>query len=129
MPATVVRRRKSCRACGVRKLLFEFHRDSASPDGRRPRCKVCVKAYDDTLQEERNRRAREKYAEDPDAKYAKTRAYHLAHPDWSKERLRAHHEANAEERYRRHKERGKDPVIAQARRDACRRAAHIRRAA
>jgi 5-methylcytosine-specific restriction endonuclease McrA len=33
---------KECRACHVPKELDEFHRDSASPDGRRPRCKECV---------------------------------------------------------------------------------------
>lgn len=119
---------KTCRACGESKPLDDFHRDSASADGRRPRCRVCVKLKDDERREERNRKAREKYAVDPQAKIAKTRQYHLDNPEWSRERLRAHHVANAEERARRAAERGKDPAIAAARRDATRRSESRRRA-
>ncbi len=119
---------KVCRACGAKKPLDEFHRDKAAPDGHRPRCKVCIKAYDDTLQEERNRRAREAYCAGPQAKIAKSRQYHLDHPEWSKERLRAHHVANKEIRKERAKARGNDPVIAAKRREATRISESKRRA-
>lgn len=119
---------KTCKACGAEKELSEFHRDGGSPDGHRPRCKVCVKIYDDTKREERNRRARECYAADPAPKIQKTRQYHLDHPDWARERLRVHHEANREERYTRSKVRGQDPAIAARRREATRRSEQRRRA-
>ena len=119
---------KVCKKCGAEKPLEEFHRDGGSPDGCRPRCKVCVKAYDDTLREERNRRAREKYAADPETKKRKTRLYHLLHPEWSRERLRAHHVKNRDERYARHQERGLDPAIAERRRESTRRSESRRRA-
>lgn len=33
--------RKTCQGCGRWKLLSEFHRRTASPDGRQYRCKAC----------------------------------------------------------------------------------------
>jgi 5-methylcytosine-specific restriction endonuclease McrA len=119
---------KSCRGCELVLPIESFHKDSGSGDGHRPKCKVCVKAYDDTLRDARNARSREVYAADPQSKIAKTRQYHLEHPDWARERLRAHHVANAESRYARHKERLKDPVARARARDAVRRSAQRRRA-
>jgi hypothetical protein len=87
-----------------------------------------VKVYDDARKQERNRRAREAYAEDPQPKISKTRQYHLDHPEWSKERLRAHHVTNRGKRYERYVERGKDPQVAEKRRDATRRSESKRRA-
>jgi hypothetical protein len=119
---------KVCKGCGISKPLTDFHKDSASRDGRRPRCKLCVKVTDDNRREKRNQRAREIYAADPATKITKARQYHIDHPEWSKERLRVHHVANREERYKRHVERGKIPEIAEKRRKATQRCESRRRA-
>lgn len=119
---------KVCSSCGQTKDFNCFHKDSSTYDGMRSRCKSCVKEYDDSRKEERNRRAREKYADNPQEKIAKTRQYHLDHPEWSKERLRAHHVANREERAERARERGKDPEVRAKRREATRRSEQRRRA-
>jgi len=74
---------KRCTACRVVKPLDNFHRDNASADGRRPRCKECVKSYDDANQSLRNLRAREAYRADPAAKIAKTTAYRRENPAFS----------------------------------------------
>jgi hypothetical protein len=71
---------KRCAACQQVKTLDSFHRDAKSADGRRPRCKSCVKAYDDSLQDERNRRARETYGADPASKIQKTTIYRRENP-------------------------------------------------
>lgn len=119
---------KKCRKCGLTKPSSEFHRDGASRDGLRPKCRTCVKEYDDLRQESRNENARRKYRADPQSKIAKTRKYHVDHPEWSRERLRASHVRHSDVRALRHKERGKDPAIRQARRDASRRSESRRRA-
>lgn len=36
---------KACTGCGAEAPLEEFHRDSRSSDGRRGRCRACVRAY------------------------------------------------------------------------------------
>lgn len=119
---------KRCTVCGEVKPLDEFHSDSGSPDGRRPRCVPCVKRYDDARRDERNRRAREEYRKDPSSKNEKSRAYHLAHPDWSRRKARESHLRNIEERGRRYRERGTDPEVRAARREAGRRSESRRRA-
>ncbi|MFE2532612.1 HNH endonuclease signature motif containing protein [Streptomyces sp. NPDC059371] len=119
---------KRCTACGGVKPLDDFHKDSGSSDGRRPRCKLCVKERDDARREDRNRRAREAYKQNPAAKIEKTRAYHLARPDWSREKARESHLRHADERALRHRERGKDPTVRASRRAASRRAESRRRA-
>jgi 5-methylcytosine-specific restriction endonuclease McrA len=125
---TGIPEKKQCRKCGLTKLSSEFHRDGSSRDGLRNKCRTCVKEYDDRNQEARNEKARLAYRADPQAKIDKTRKYHLEHPDWSRERQRASHERNADERARRHRERGNDPIVRQARRDASRRSESRRRA-
>ncbi|MFC9635339.1 HNH endonuclease [Streptomyces mirabilis] len=87
-----------------------------------------MKEYDDARQEDRNRRAREAYQKNPATKIEKTRAYHLAHPDWSSQKARESHLRHAEERARRHRERGKDPEVQASRRAASRRSEWRRRA-
>ncbi len=82
---------KNCKGCGQDKDEDSFHRDAGTKDGLRPRCKVCVKTYDDTLKDSRNQRARESYLKDPGTKIAKTRAYHVAHPEWAARAQRAAH--------------------------------------
>jgi HNH endonuclease len=119
---------KVCKACGIEKPYSEFHRDNSSKDGLRPRCKACIKVYDDQRREVRNQRAKDVYATDPQAKIAKSWLYHLEHPEWSRKCLRAHHVANRDKRYERYVERGKDPQIAAKRREATRRSESKRRA-
>lgn len=36
---------KWCSKCRVHKLIEDFHRQAASPDGRRPECRDCANAY------------------------------------------------------------------------------------
>jgi 5-methylcytosine-specific restriction endonuclease McrA len=119
---------KLCARCKESLPLEAFHADNASSDARRPRCKACVKAYDDERQPVRNRRARQTYAANPQAKIEQTRAYHQSRPEWSRERLRASHLRHAALRRERAAARGLDPEVAQRRRDATRRAESRRRA-
>jgi len=119
---------KLCARCKELLPLDAFHADSASRDERRPRCKACVKAYDDTRRPQRNLRARLIYAANPQAKIAKTRAYHLRRPEWSRERLRESHLRHAQTRQERAAARRADPEVAQRRRDATRRSGARRRA-
>ncbi|MFI5823750.1 HNH endonuclease [Streptomyces rishiriensis] len=72
---------KRCAACQAVKSLDEFHVDRGSRDGRRSRCRPCVKRYDDTRRALRNTRAREVYAADPAAKLAKTTHHRRENPD------------------------------------------------
>ena len=44
MPKSPSKRSKVCTQCGKRKKLYEFHRRSISPDGRRTECATCGKA-------------------------------------------------------------------------------------
>jgi hypothetical protein len=111
------RRQKVCSMCGKLLALSAFHRNKRKKDGRDPACKEC-----------NNRRQRLAYAANPQKKIAQTRRYHLEHPEWSKERLRAHHVAHKDERYQRYVDRGKDPRIAAKRREATRRSESRRRA-
>lgn len=119
---------KVCAVCSEELPTSSFHKDKSNSDGFRSRCKACVKTYDDSIREQRNERARNAYAIDPASKIKKTREYHVSHPEWSRERLRAHHEANAEERYAAYLERGKDPAVQASRRESSRRCESRRRA-
>jgi hypothetical protein len=105
---------KRCKTCGEYKILTDFYK---SKNGRELSCKEC-----------RKQRMRDIYQKNPQEKIAKAHAYHLAHPEWSKTVLREWHLKNAEQRYEKHKERGKDPKVAEARRDATRRCESKRRA-
>jgi hypothetical protein len=120
--------RKKCKRCNKFRPVTDFHKDKSVKDGLRIYCKNCVKVYDDERQEERNRRARETYIADPSSKIKKTRQYHLDNPDWSRDRLRAHHVAHREERYERYIERGNDLDVRKKRREATRRSESRRRA-
>jgi 5-methylcytosine-specific restriction endonuclease McrA len=120
---------KFCGKCSVSRETSEFHRDKSMTDGLRRHCRSCVKAYDDQIREQRNKRAREIYAADPASKIAKTREYHLAHPEWSKQKLRESHLRHAETRLARVQKRlVTDPEFVQYRRDVARRSEMRRRA-
>lgn len=111
---------KKCSVCETYKFLDKFPKNRRKKDGRDPACKDCT-----------NARMREKYHTDEewrDQKIVATRQYHLDHPEWSKERLRAHHVNHREERYERHMERGKDPEVRAKRRSASQRSEARRRA-
>lgn len=111
---------KVCTRCKLSKPLSEYHNNRRKKDGKDPNCKAC-----------NNERMREKYATDAGTratKIAKTRQYHLDNPEWSQECLRAHHEANREERYEKHKQRGEDPAVREQRRSSTRRSESRRRA-
>lgn len=108
---------KRCHTCGLEKPLSEFHRNKAKKDGHEHRCKVC-----------NNSRLREAYAKNPAPKTAKTRQYHLEHPDWSRRVLAEWHQRNADRRYENYLERGKDPEVRDRRREATRRSESRRRA-
>lgn len=120
---------KECSNCGRLRPLSEFHRDASTPSGYRSWCMECVSDYHAEHSDTRNARMRELYRQDPQAKIAKTRHYHLDHPEWSKRVLREWHEKNADRRYAEHLERGKDPEIARKRREATMRCEQRRRAA
>jgi 5-methylcytosine-specific restriction endonuclease McrA len=109
---------KVCFACKADKPLSDFHRNKRKKDGLEHTCKDCT-----------NRRQRETYAKDPAAKISKTRAYHLANPEWSKQRLRASHVKHRDARADRVKKRlAEDPEFLQYRRDVIRRHESKRRA-
>lgn len=135
---------KRCAACGEEKPLGEFHADRAGVKGRRTRCKVCVKAYDDTVADERSARARERYLQDPQPKIAKTSAYAKAHRPSDQSRLgkdhpgrvfdrvaymKAWHAKNRERRYTEVKTRlAEDPEFLRYRREVGARKERERRA-
>lgn len=85
---------KLCRKCGQEKPTTEFHKDKATRDGLRTKCKSCVKIYDDSIKEKRDARGKEIYRADPALKIQKTRKYHLDNPEWSKKTLREWHQKN-----------------------------------
>ena len=97
---------KVCTKCGLSKASSGFHKRSLSKDGLMAQCKECV-----------NSRIKANYDKDPAKKIAKTREYHLANPEWSKEKLAAWHKKNREVRYARVKNRlANDPEFLSYRR-------------
>lgn len=72
--------RKRCSVCRNVLPLEDFHKDRYNADGRRSRCKKCVKGYDDETRETRNARMRALYRLDPKKKISKTSAYRRLHP-------------------------------------------------
>ena len=90
----VVLEAKACTKCGLYKAPTAFHKRKLSKDGLMAQCKDCV-----------NSRIKANYDKDPAKKIAKTREYHLANPEWSKEVLAAWHKKNREIRYARVKDR------------------------
>jgi len=111
---------KTCSRCGESKGTDLFPRNKRKRDGFDIQCKECT-----------NSRMRERYASDPEVRSQKiqsTRQYHLDHPDWSRERLRAHHVANKAARADRASARGQLPEVRQQRRDSSRRGEQRRRA-
>lgn len=103
--------------CGKPKPVTEFHKNRRKADGLEPMCKVCT-----------NARFRKAYAKNPAAKIARTRQYHLDHPEWSKKTLREWHLTHAARRYEDYKIRGQDPEVARKRRASTRRSESRRRA-
>jgi len=85
---------KVCTKCGLSKASSGFHKRSLSKDGLMSQCKDCV-----------NSRIKANYDKDPAKKIVKTREYHLANPEWSKEKQAAWHKENREVRYIRVKHR------------------------
>ena len=85
---------KTCTKCGISKSFSSFHKRIRSHDGLMAQCKNCV-----------NSRIKANYDKDPAKKIVKTREYHLAHPEWSKETLAAWHKENRQVRYERVKSR------------------------
>ena len=109
---------KTCSKCGLEKPLDGFHKNKARPDKVETYCKDC-----------NNARLREKYSKDPKKKIAKTREYHLAHPEWSKETLRKWHVENRDRRYQAVKERlATDPEFVEYRKEVQARSERERRA-
>lgn len=109
--------KKVCPTCGVPKDRSEYSRNKRKKDGLEYQCKTCSRA-----------RNKAQYDKDPAQKIAKTRQYHLDHPEWSKHVQAEWHQANADRRYKAHVERGKDPDVRSARRAASRRSESRRRA-
>lgn len=109
---------KVCTKCGESKLLSYFHKRTLSKDGLMSQCKDCV-----------NTRIRANYKANPEDKIAKTRQYHLDHPEWSKETLRNWHVKNRDERNARVKARlATDVEFREYRRKLVARKEHERRA-
>jgi 5-methylcytosine-specific restriction endonuclease McrA len=108
---------KTCTKCKQEKDLTDFGKRTRSSDGINERCKSCV-----------NESSRLTYAKDPQKSIARTRQYHLDNPEWSKIKLREHHERNAEVRYERQKDRLKNPEIRAKARESSRRSEARRRA-
>lgn len=108
---------KTCLACELPKPVSEFPRNKRKQDGYDIYCKLCTRA-----------RQKAAYARDPAKKIAKTRKYHLDHPEWSKRVQAEWHQANAERRLERHYELGQDPERAKKRRASTRRSESRRRA-
>jgi len=109
---------KTCSKCGIEKPLNGFHKNKARLDGVEVYCREC-----------NNARIRDKYAQNPQSKIQKTREYHLANPEWSKETLRKWHQENKERRYNKVKERlATDPEFKIYRREVQTRSERERRA-
>ena len=76
---------KTCTKCGETKPLDGFHRDKGTADGRRGKCKECVREYDRRYREE-NRdkildRKRIYYEENRDERLERDRRYHKENRD------------------------------------------------
>lgn len=85
---------KTCSKCKVEKALDQFQKNKARHDGVETYCREC-----------NNARIRAKYAKDPNKKISKTREYHLANPEWSKEYQHNWHKENKDRRYNKIKQR------------------------
>lgn len=118
-----------CTSCREDLPGFSFNRDRYRPSGLTARCKQCLKAAREPKRDALNAKQRARYRQDPQAKIEKTRAYHLANPEWSKERLRASHEKHRDVRYERVKQRLQtDPEFVEYRRAQTRASESKRRA-
>lgn len=106
---------KNCTKCGEVKPLEEFHRYKASPDGRKPRCKVCNCAEalkyqennrDEVLEKsalyrENNRDKLREYQRDfhernKEMRNAKTLEWHYANRDYVLHRQKQYRQENLE---------------------------------
>lgn len=109
---------KTCSKCLRELTVVNFQRRTRSRDGLMSQCRDCV-----------NQRIRDNYRRDPATKIAKTRQYHLDHPEWSRQTLAEWHRENRDRRAQRVKDRlVEDPEFLKYRRDLTARRERQRRA-
>jgi 5-methylcytosine-specific restriction endonuclease McrA len=78
---------KTCSKCSIEKPLDGFQYRNKSKGIKMAICREC-----------NNSRSKETYAKDPEKVIARTRKYHIDHPDWSKEFHHNWHQKNKERR-------------------------------
>lgn len=112
---------KKCPRCSQVLDTSLFHKNKARHDGLESICKEC-----------KNKAFRDKYKTNTDFRNAtktRTRNYHIEHPEWSRERLRASHLKNAQKRLERQKKAlANDPEKLKKARERTRRSESRRRA-
>lgn len=88
---------KTCTGCVIEKPLEEFHRDRSKPDGRRPRCKACIREYGRSNREHCTDRTRAWRAANRERDRENARKHHAENRDRHNERRRERREANPHE--------------------------------
>ena len=95
---------KLCTGCKKEKPLEEFTKNRKAPDGKKHRCKVCVRAYH-AEHYAKNKEAiairqkpyrKERYVNNKEKDNAQSRAYYEAHSEEIKARKKKEYEANKE---------------------------------
>lgn len=112
---------KRCPRCEQTLDVSCFHKNKARHDGLESMCKGC-----------KNKAFRDKYKDNEEFRAStknRTREYHIANPEWSRERVRESHVRNRDKRYKKQRDRiANDPSIKSRVRDASRRSESRRRA-
>ena len=67
---------KTCTKCGETKPLDGFHKRKSSKDGKQPKCKACIKAYQQSNKKAMAERARKYYQENKEKRTEYGRSYY-----------------------------------------------------
>lgn len=96
--------KKKCSKCEKPKEIDEFYADKSKPDGHRPNCKMCLKAYQDKpeIKARRSTCGKKKYADNADKILLKQAEYYAAHPDKLRLNRAQHYSLNKEEIGKKH---------------------------
>ena len=87
---------KTCSKCGEEKLLDEFHIDKTRKDGRRSRCKLCVRKYCQDNKEKIAAQAKRYYQANRETKIE----YSRQHRQDNKEKIKQYRQKNKEKHSR-----------------------------
>jgi len=85
---------KVCTGCGEEKDVSGFHRNNAQSTGLHPRCKACVKAYQDANRDAVRARNLEWYRDNREQQIQRMKTWRTTNPEAYRACKKAHYDAN-----------------------------------